>query len=570
MNQKILFTLMPFWPPLIPPVGLGCLKGFLQSRGYDITTIDTNVLEEFRRTYDNYFHLLKDQVPEGKQGNFYNLGIDVLQNHMTAHFKKSEAAEGRGPDERVYRDLLKQLVYENFFCAVEDSLAEQLDREVAAFYARFDDYLKELWRTHAPDVFGVSVYKGNFGASLYALKRAKELYPDMLTVMGGGIFSDQLAIGSANFKYFNTHTPYIDKVIAGEGELLLLKLLRGELPGAQKVFTRLDMKEEVLDLSSAPLPDFSGFDMSFYAQMASYTSRSCPFQCGFCAETVNWGRFRKKDAARVAAELKELYRRHGQQLFLMSDSLLNPVITGLANELTTSETMFYWDGYLRADRHVCDIDNTYLWRRGGFYRARLGIESGSPRVLELMDKRITPDQVKTALANLAEAGIKTSTYWVIGYPGETEEDFQHTLDLLSEMKEFIYEAECNPFRFYLSGQVQSEQWSGKYRHVPLYPESADELLMIRTWMIEDGQLPRREIYRRVNRFTAHCGQLGIPNPYSWGGIYQADKRWKTLHANAAPMLVEFRDADVPIDECRSVRKPAAAQRVLRHSNDFHF
>jgi radical SAM superfamily enzyme YgiQ (UPF0313 family) len=78
-----------------------------------------------------------------------------------------------------------------------------------------------------------------------------------------------------------------------------------------------------------------------------------------------------------------------------------------------------------------------LWRRGGFYRARLGIESGSPKILQKMGKNTTIDQIKKALSNLAYARIKTTTYWIVGYPGETEEDFLKTLTLIKELQNEI-------------------------------------------------------------------------------------------------------------------------------------
>jgi radical SAM superfamily enzyme YgiQ (UPF0313 family) len=309
--------------------------------------------------------------------------------------------------------------------------------------------------------------------------------------------------------------------------------------------------------------------MSHYTQLASYTSRSCPFQCGFCAETVNWGKYRKKDAARVVEELHKLYKLHGSQLYLMCDSLLNPIVDDLSRELRTADTPIYWDGYLRADKHACDPDNTFRWRRGGFYRARMGIESGSPRVLKSMDKRITPEQIKSAAANLALSGIKTSTYWVIGYPGETEDDFQATLDIIEEMKEDLYEAECNPFRFYLTGQVRSSQWVEESKSKLLYPESARELLILQTWVMENG-VRREEIYSRLNRFVEHCSRLGIPNPYSWPEIHEADKRWQKLHANAVPPLVSFSDSGGCIDECRKVEQLLPADRVPEETGDFEF
>ena len=568
MTKKILLLLLPFWTPLIPSMGLACLKSFLSKHGFTVKVADANVDGDFRQVYDDYFSLLGEIVPGDKQGNFYNTGIDVLQNHMTAFFSYHEEA-GIEKSDTQYRELIGALVNRNFFCEAAGDQVERLDRIMARFYELLERYIMNLLKQEKPGVLGLSMYKGNFAATLFAFKRCREVLPAVQTVMGGGIFSDQLAVGSPNFDYFLERAPYIDHIIVGEGELLFLKLLQGELPGEQKVYTLTDIKSEILDLSSAPLPDFSDFDMSHYTQLASYTSRSCPFQCGFCAETVNWGKYRKKDAARVVEELHKLYKLHGSQLYLMCDSLLNPIVDDLSRELRTADTPIYWDGYLRADKHACDPDNTFRWRRGGFYRARMGIESGSPRVLKSMDKRITPEQIKSAAGNLALSGIKTSTYWVIGYPGETEDDFQATLDIIEEMKEDLYEAECNPFRFYLTGQVRSSQWVEESKSKLLYPESARELLILQTWVMENG-VPREEIYSRLNRFVEHCSRLGIPNPYSWPEIHEADKRWQKLHANAVPPLVSFSDSGGCIDECRKVEQLLPADRVPEETGDFEF
>jgi len=549
-------------------MGLACLKSFLSQHGFAVKVVDANVEGEFRQVYDDYFALLGQVVPGEQQGNFYNIGIDVLQNHMTAFFSYHEEA-GMKKSAAEYRELIRLLVERNFMCPATDAVVEQMDRIIAGFYRLLEDYLMALLANEKPGVLGVSFYKGSFAPSLYAFKRTRETHPAIRTVMGGGIFSDQLAVGSPNFDYFLSRTPFIDHIIVGEGELLFLKLLKGELPREQKVFTLKDVSGEILDLSSAPLPDFSDFAISHYTQLASYTSRSCPFQCGFCAETVNWGKYRKKEAGRVVEELGLLYERYGSQLYLMSDSLLNPIVDDLSRELAAAAAPIYWDGYLRADKHACDPDNTFRWRRGGFYRARMGIESGSPRVLQLMDKRITPEQIKSAVANLALSGIKTSTYWVIGYPGETEEDFRATLDIIAEMKEDLYEAECNPFRFYLTGQVRSSQWVEESKSRLLYPESARELLILQTWVMENG-VPREEIYSRLNRFVEHCSRLGIPNPYSWPEIHEADKRWQKLHANAVPPLVSFRDGGGRIDECRRVEQLQPAGRAAEETGDFDF
>ena len=156
-----------------------------------------------------------------------------------------------------------------------------------------------------PDVLGISVFKGSLPASLFAFKLAKEHNPRLTTVMGGGVFADQLAPGSPDWDLFLEKNPFIDKIIIGEGELLFLKLLRNELPGAQKIFTLGDINGEILNISSLEIPDFSGFDLNYYPALAAYTSRSCPFQCNFCSETVRWGKYRKKDAEQVVSEIDD-------------------------------------------------------------------------------------------------------------------------------------------------------------------------------------------------------------------------------------------------------------------------
>ncbi len=562
-KQKILLILLPFWTPLIPPMGIACLKSYLQGRGYSVRGVDANVEQQFREVYDNYLARLRAIVPEGKQGNFDNIAVDVLQNHMNAFIHSQK------PEERF--ELLKLVIGKNFFVYAPPEELECLDDLIGEFFRRLEAYLLKLVEGEQPDIFGVSVYKGAFAASLFACQLVKERFPGIKTVWGGGIFADQLALGSPNFEYFLERTEgFLDHVIVGEGEVLFLKLLEGESLNDPRLLTRAQLDGEYLDFQGVTIPDFSDFELHHYPQIAAYSSRSCPFQCGFCAETVNWGKYRKKEIAQVAEELQALHRAHGRQLFLLTDSLLNPVIQPLSEALLDAGDCVYFDGYLRAAPQVADAGNTFQWRKGGFYRARLGIESGSPRVLELMDKRLTPELIKDSLSSLAAAGIKTSTYWVVGYPGETEEDFLETLGLIEEMKDDIYEAECNPFRFYLTGQVKSDQWLSTSGSRLLYPEQFRELLVLQTWYLSDSLPGREEIYRRMARFVEHCRRLGVPNPYSWQDIYRADDRWQKLHPMAVPPLVSFQEMGTCVDECRNLEQLQLCLPMFQDQDDFEF
>jgi hypothetical protein len=561
-DKKILLALLPFWTPLVPPTGLSCLKVFLQEYGFTVKTVDLSIEPTLKEFGNQYIETLKQQVPPGKRGNFYSIVNDVFRNQLMAHLNYT--------DETQYRELVKILVYKTFFTDVPEELILKLTDIIAGFYSRLETHFFNLLENENPGIRGLTVYSDTLPVSMYIFKRTREKYPHIKTVMGGGVFADQLAIGSPNLEFFLEKTAgYIDNIFIGEGEILFLKWLLGELPETRRVFTLADINGETLDLSTAAPLDLADFDPGKYPYLVSYTSRSCPFQCNFCSETVQWGKYRKKSAPQIAKELRELSAKHDSQLFLLSDSLLNPVITDLAKELINFNESIYWGGWLRVDGRAGDTQNTLLWRQGGFYHARIGVESGSPAILQAMGKKITPGQIRDTLFNLAQVGIKTSTLWIVGYPGETEADFQQTLDLIEELKENIYEAEGTPFWYFLTGQTNSDEWAKKYKSMLLYPGKVKDMLITQTWIM-DCHPPREEIYRRLNRFTRHLHQLGIPNLYWMRDIYEADERWTRLHKNAVPAFVEFKNKGTYIHENKNVKKISFAANTLQDDMDFVF
>jgi len=243
-------------------------------------------------------------------------------------------------------------------------------------------------------------------------------------------------------------------------------------------------------------------------------------------------------------------------------------VTDLAGEFIKSGTALYYDAYFRIDEASADINNTILWRRGGLYRVRLGTESGSPYILKKMNKGITVEQIKSALAGLSYAGIKTTTYWVIGHPGETEEDFQQTLDLIEELKDDIFQAECNYFLVHYSMQTDSAEWRKQIKL--LYPEWAKKMLVFQHYTPAEIEPLREETFRRIHRFEDHCRKLQIPNPYSYSQHMKAEERWKKLHKNAVPSIFEFIGSKNYIDECKNVKISRNLKKIKHDDGDFDF
>ncbi|MCP4217469.1 MAG: radical SAM protein [bacterium] len=537
-KQKILLAVTPFWDPLVPAQGIAALKRFLQKHGYHVRTLDMNIETQFMELYNRYFDIFRKYIPEEKWGNLYSIGHFVLQNQMTAHFNYD--------DEEKYIELVKILVYQTFFENFDDACIKEMTDLMDEIYRRFDAFLAYWLDEEEPDIFGATVNTGTFPGSLYAFKQAKKLRPGITTIMGGNIFADQMAEGSPNYSFLLEKTrDYLDKIMKGPGELLMLRYLEGKLSKSQRVYTQADLNGEKLTFADLEPPDLSDYNVSAYPYLAAQGSGSCKYQCSFCNSVSYWGEFRPKDVKQTASEMKQLHKQYGGQLFFMTDAMLNPIIDELADELGSCDMPIYYDSFFKVDEESTSIENTIRWRQGGFYRARLGVETGSQHILDLIDKQITIEQTKAAIRALAYAGIKTTTYWVVGHPDETEEDFLKTLALLEELKDDIWQAEVAQFDYYYAGQAKSDEWAD--RRMLLYPEWAKDMVISQSWILK-APPTREETYKRMFRFVERCKQLGIPNPYSLMEIRQADERWQNLQKNAVPAMMDMKKKAPYVDD----------------------
>lgn len=556
-KKKVLLVFLPFWTPLVPPMGIAVLKTFLQEHSYAVSTVDGCIDFDFNRSYKQYLTFLREVVPQDKQGNFHNIGHDVLRNHLVAHFCSN--------DKKEYYDLITEIIYQTFFIKLDKRKIIEIDYIINDLYQNLKSFIHKQIIDKRPQVLGLSIVRDNIGPAMFVGKIAKEIDPEIKTIVGGSIFSDHLRMGSPNFEAFIKRAEYIDHIIIGEGPMLMLKVLENEDFHERKILTQEDLEENEKYLPPM-LPDYSDFTLENYTYLSAFGSQSCSNNCSFCTVRGFWGDYKEKDPKLTILEMEQLRQMHNKQLFFMNDSLLNHIASGLSKERINSKLDLFWDGYLRVDPK-CDIDTAILWRKGGFYRARLGIESGSQKILDLMNKNILVEDSKNTLKNLALAGIKTTAYMLIGHPGESEEDFKMTLDFMTEMKDYIWEAECNPFIFSYDGQASSKSWKNKRQS--LYGEKYDDIFWFQSWTI-DSSPSREEVYERVNIFVDHCLKLGIPNPYTIREIIHADERWKRLHKNSVPYLIDFQTSKGDYKESKEIKRIKPLEKIAFDSKDFTF
>lgn len=514
---RVLLIKPPYFTPWTPPLGIAILKTFLEQNGYPTKCRDFNIDSELWGMHHKYFSEIQTLEDVSVNDGYSKLWW-ILNAHMLAYVNTEDAATCS----RVLETIIPQYGIRH-----SQEVIDALIPLVENFFKHMDDLLNQI-DLSSYTVVGTSAYTTSLAASLFILRRVKREHPEIKTVIGGGVFADDLALGSDNLTTLVEEYPEVDHAVLGEGEMLFLKLLDGDL-AHKRVISLKDLQGESLQMKDVPTPNFLDLDFSNYYHLTIEGARSCPFQCSFCSETIQWGTYRKKPIEVFVDQVTELVERHNSNAFFMGDSLMNPYIQDFAKELINRKAQIYYDGYLRADKPVTNRDRTKFWAHSGLFRVRLGIESASARVLGTMDKMTTPKVISDVLKSLASAGVRTTTYWIVGFPGETEEDFQETLDFIEEHHRYIYELEAHPFYYYPYGQVGSRL----YQCRSLYPEEVTAVTKFKVWEIIDADPPREVRYERLRRLSKLASNLGLPNIYTMAERYQAEDRWHSLYPLAA-------------------------------------
>jgi radical SAM superfamily enzyme YgiQ (UPF0313 family) len=522
-GRSILLLRPPYFTPWTPPLGIAILKSFLNEHGHRARCFDFNADPELWGMHHRYFSALASTGGGTHDG--YSKLWWIINAHMLAY------ANGAGPAaQRRVIEAVSPLYGVHVGRTAMETLLGLIDR----YFTRLSHVFDQVDLT-GYDVIGTSTYTTSLSSSLWVLQRAKRARPAITTVMGGGVFADDLATGSENLQILLAQYPLVDHVVMGEGELLLQKLLDGEL-SHKRALVLSDLEGKTLAMGDVPTPDFSDFDMARYYNLTIEGARSCPFQCSFCSETIQWGEYRRKPIDKFVHQVREMVDRAQVREVFLGDSLMNPYLNPFADALIEQNTNIIYDGYLRADKPVTKEKFVERWAESGLYRVRLGIESGSDRVLTAMHKMTTAAVISDVLKTLSRAGIRTTTYWIVGHPGETEEDFEETCDFIRAHHRYIYELEAHPYYYYPYGQVGSRL----YQCESTYPEDVTNLTKFKVWEIIGGSPSREVRYQRLERISQLAAELGLPNIYTMTDRYEAEARWRALHASTREV---FRDAD---------------------------
>lgn len=328
---------------------------------------------------------------------------------------------------------------------------------------RHEDLFREFWNTKlkyeaetwisalerlSPRWVGLTLFsQRSFWIVKMLCELLKQRLPDVHRVVGGP-FCD--TVGPKLFQ-----TELVDAYVVGEGERPIVELLRNNLnyPGINGL-----PAEQNTDLSSIPIPDYSDFAFELYPKtwmdprvrdpkrMGSdfvyiTGSRGCVRRCEFCDIGSIWPKFRYRSGEHIAEEMRIQNNRYGSRRFLFTDSLINGSVSQL-KELCNNLIEFrdqgkmgsvLWQGQFIARPEQQMQKSVYaLMKDAGCFFVSIGVESGSEKVRNDMRKMFDNEALDFTIRSCVEHGIEMAWLLLVGYPTETEEDFQATLRLLEK------------------------------------------------------------------------------------------------------------------------------------------
>lgn len=300
-------------------------------------------------------------------------------------------------------------------------------------------YLNKLLEANS-DIIGFSTYYTNLHATEWMIREIRKARPDVTILMGGPQCHER------NFKML----PEADYYFIGESEQNVLDFLnnweQGIKPDSHAIGSLYS--DTRIDIDSLPYPDYSDFDLEKYwgkNSICAEISRGCIAKCSYCTEVYYW-KFRDRGANNVLDELEFQVNKYGINFVSFVDSLMNGNLKEFrkfCEGLVERNLGITWWGYARVDGRM-DLEFYKLMKAAGAQGFNYGIESGSDKVLGLINKKNTVAEINQNLIDSQKAGMLVSACWVIGAPGEDIEAFSHSLNMLWNHRERILAVSPGP------------------------------------------------------------------------------------------------------------------------------
>jgi len=301
-----------------------------------------------------------------------------------------------------------------------------------------------------PDIVGISCSFSVYEKDSIQVAKLVKQNSDALVIFGG-------AHSSANPDSV-LKNKCVDVVVKGEGEVVFSDIVKNfrnkkkinSIPGTIIRKNNGGIKvnksaEYIKNLDEIPFPARHLLPMERYlkhphnsiANMRGptteiITSRGCPFNCIFCSIHTVWGKkWRARSPKNVVDELESLYKEYNIREFRFFDDNISwdkKRMIEICNEIIKRKLDIKWDTPNGVALVTLDEEVLKKMKKAGYYKTIICIESGCEKTLKFIRKPLTLDLAKKIIKTCNKLGIWTWSAFIIGFPDETKEDIQKTID----------------------------------------------------------------------------------------------------------------------------------------------
>jgi radical SAM superfamily enzyme YgiQ (UPF0313 family) len=293
-----------------------------------------------------------------------------------------------------------------------------------------------------PDVVGFSTMCNTYPFALRTAQLLKQIKPDIVIVFGG---PHATVVGKETLNSF----AYIDFVLMGECERSIIDFVtylarhdrkpadipglvfRNKNTGVQHTPTYLLLPVDQLpDIDYGLIGDLHGFD-----SIPLDVGRGCPFRCTFCTTTVYWQQqYRQRSAQEIIKTVQHLKSKYNVTTFDFVHDNFTASSRSVANfceHILNTGIEFEWSCSARADS--VDSKLLDLMYSAGCRGIFMGVESGSPRIQRLCNKKLKLELIEPTIKKALEIGIPPTVSFITGFPYENIDDIEKTLRMMAAL-----------------------------------------------------------------------------------------------------------------------------------------